>query len=284
VKPLEIVVTRVENAEARVRSALLLLATLFALILLFQFSQLDRSWGVVRHALAQRGELWFNCWEDPELEGCSRLHDKLGDDPITEEALRAYVFQRVFLKEDAKDARSKQQDVYFDNVLRFNIPPLGISVDAQDIVPVSAFGFSALLMWLSICLDNQARALAAFLRLVPADDPKGWAIASDLVIDSLFGVLPSGNRLSRAKGWIFQVLIVFPVALVIWTFVYALETGLFFKDIVPHQVQLTLWWGGIGTVGTVTVTGYVLLQIARLRSVAASRIVEPPLDSPIMRS
>ena len=271
--PLEIVIERVDHAEARVRGALLVLATLFTLILLFQFSQMDRSWSVVRHALAQRGELWFACQKDPKLEACTRLAAGLNNDQITDRAVRSYVDQRLFLEQDAEDARRKQQEIYFDNVLRFNIPPLGVSVDSQDIAPVAAFGFSALLLWLAVCLDNQTRALRGFITLLSrqSGNHPDWVLASDLVVQPILGVVSKGTVRVRLAARFLQVLLLAPLVLVIWINVYGYQTSLFFGDIVPNQVALTLRLGTLGALVLSAISAVVVFQIERMPAAVRSR-------------
>lgn len=268
--PLQITIARLEHAEARVRSALLLIATLFVLVALFQFGQLDHSWGVVRHALAQRAELYFECERlapgATKPEACSRLEEMLGEDEITAEVMRRYVDGRLFLKQDAVDARQKQQDIYFQNVLRFSIPPLGVSVDSREMAVVGTVGFSVLLAWLAICLSSQSRAWMGVLALIPRENETraDWLLASGIVGQSLFGTVPSGDPAARSIARVLHGLIVAPFLLMLWILVYSFQTGVFFDTVVPRQVSLTLELGTVGTILLGSVTGVVLNQLWRM--------------------
>jgi hypothetical protein len=266
--PLEIVLGRIDQSEARVRSAVLLIATLFVLILLFQVSQLDRSWSVVHHALAQRAELWFACRENQTEEACSRMTAGLNDDAITPEVLKKYVDDRLFLKVDAADARRKQQEIYFDNVLRFNIPPLGISVDSHDMIPVAACGFAALLIWLGFCLDNQATALRSFITLAAAkaENRAEWALAAALVVQPITGVLSTESATDQRRAKVLRGLVYAPLALVIWAEAYGFWTGLFYWQVMPKQVILTLCLGTAGTIVMGMATLYVARRLKRMPS------------------
>ena len=262
---LDLVIARAEHAEARVRNVQIVIATLFALIFLFQVSQLNNSWSVVRYELTQRAELYLLCNDKggskPSAETCRPT--ETFDEKMRDFALTYGVVQH------AVDARKKLQDVYFENVLRFNIPPLGISIDANDLGPFAGFGFSALYLWLSSCLRVQAQAMAALVRLLSSnasvhEDVEAWKLAFTLLPHSVVDAVTGGSSLPD-RWWrpALYGLACAPFALVAWITAYNAYYLSQWYRVVEFQVRLTTILGAIATLVLAVTTLVVLVQIRK---------------------